>query len=55
LLKHHVNVHQIQQELQVLHDFVQIIYLVQVQLFHLFDHYLIVNMFQVPRQKNESF
>ncbi len=48
LLIHHVNVHQVQQELQVLHDFVQIIYLEQVQQFHLFDHYLIVNMIQVP-------
>ena len=34
LLIHHENVHQVQQELQVLHDFVQIIYLEQVQQFH---------------------
>ncbi len=51
LLKHHVHVHQVQQELRVLHDFVPIIYLEQVQQFQLFDHYLIVNMLQVPNKK----
>jgi hypothetical protein len=54
LSKHHENVHQVQQELQVLHDFVRIIYLEQVQQFHLFDHYLIVNMLQVPRKRINS-
>ncbi len=53
LLKHHVHVHQVQQELRVLHDFVPIIYLEQVQQFQLFDHYLIVNMLQVPNRKSE--